>query len=360
MIRKRSPWVKRQLLNKSREAALNAVQTFNNPLTTFKAETFIVLMNIAWMFLLHAYYRSKGVEYRYYTKGPKRRKFGRTKSGAFKYWELERCLNDKACPLDKPTELNLKFLIGLRHEIEHHQSAGGDEQFSGRYLACCLNYERYISNLFGEQYSLDAAVAFTLQFRDFTNVTLPKETVAPLPSNVAKYLQEFDAELSDEDMKSQYFRCRFLFVPMVTNKKAQSDKVIEFVPFDSDLGKEINDKYQQTLLKEVERPKHLPGAIVELMKEEGYTHFKMHHHTQFWKKKDGRNPGKGYGVLVARTWYWYDRWVDEVRKHCAANKELYTEILNEVAATQPGGDGGEDSGVHWADVGRLINQDNIG
>lgn len=329
MIRKRSPWVKTQLLHKSREAALNAVQTFNNPLTTFKAETFIVLMNIAWMYLLHSYYRDKGMEYRYYTKGPKRRKFDRTKSGAYKYWELERCLNDEACPLDKPTKLNLKFLIGLRHEIEHHQSAGADERFSGRYFACCLNYERYICDLFGEQYSLGAAVAFTLQFRDFTNPTLPEEVVAPLPSNVAKYLQEFDAELSDEDLKSQYFRRRFLFVPMVTSKKAQADEVIEFVRFDSELGKAITDKYQQVLLKEVERPKHRPGEIVKLMNKEGYTRFNMHHHTQLWKKMDGRNPGKGYGVWVAGTWYWYDRWVDEVRKHCSENEDLYTEAFNE-------------------------------
>ena len=99
----------------------------------------------------------------------------------------------------------------MRNEIEHHQSAGTDEQFSGRYLACCLNYERYICNLFGEQYSLDTAVALTLQFRDFTNATLPEEATTPLPSNVAKYLHEFDAKLSDEEMKSQYFRRRFIF-----------------------------------------------------------------------------------------------------------------------------------------------------
>lgn len=333
MTRKRSPQVKKQLLYKSREAALNAVQTFNNPLTTFKAETFIVLMNIAWMYLLHAHYRREGVEYRYYTKGSKRRKFDRTKSGAFKHWELERCLNDEACPLDKSTKLNLMFLIGLRHEIEHHQSAGTNEQFSGRYLACCLNYERYICSLFGEQYSLGAEGAFTLQFRDFTNSTLPKEATAPLPSNVAKYLQEFDAGLSDEEMKLPYFRRRFLFVPVATSKRAKADEVIQFVPFDSDLGKAINDKYHQVLLKEVERPKHLPSKIVKLMNEEGYAHFNMHHHTQFWKKMDGKNSGKGYGVLVAGTWYWYDRWVDEVRNHCADDKELYTNIPNELAAT---------------------------
>ena len=323
MVRKRGPSVKAGLLLKSREAALNAVQTFNNPLTTFKTETFIVLMVIAWTYLLHAYYRDQGIEYRYYTQGSKRRRFDRTKSGAFKHWELERCLNDKACPLDQPTKLNLRFLIGLRHEIEHHRSAGADERFSGRYLACCLNYERYICDLFGEQHSLGAAAAFTLQFRDLTSTATSDEAPAPLPSNVAKYLQEFDANLLDEVTNSPYFRCRFLFVPLVTSKKAQADKVIEFVPLNSDLANTINDQYQQVLFKEVEKHKHLPGEIVALMHEEGYAHFNMHQHTQLWKRLDGKNPGKGYGVRVARTWYWYDRWMDEVRKHCADNKELY-------------------------------------
>ena len=90
----RGPSIKGELPRKSREAALNAVQTFNNPLTTFKAETFIVLMTISWMYLLYAYYRQEGVDYRYYRKGSKRREFQRTKSGAFRYWELERCLDD--------------------------------------------------------------------------------------------------------------------------------------------------------------------------------------------------------------------------------------------------------------------------
>ena len=60
------------------------------------------------------------------------------------------------------------------------------------------------------------------------------------------------------------------------------------------------------------------------MRQEGYVRFNMHHHTQLWKKMDAKNPGKGYGVEVAKTWYWYDRWVDEVRKHCAENSDKYT------------------------------------
>ena len=119
MVRKRSPSVKAELLRKSREAALNAVQTFNNPLTTFKTETFIVLMVIAWTYLLHAYYHHKRVEYRYYKPGPKRRKFYRTKSGSFKHWSLSAALATLDVRWMDRTKLNLHFLIGLRHEIEH-------------------------------------------------------------------------------------------------------------------------------------------------------------------------------------------------------------------------------------------------
>jgi len=182
-----------ELIAKSREAALNAAQTFNNPLTTFKTETFIVLMVIAWMYLLHAYYRKHQIDYRYYQRRAQRRRYDRTKSGAYKYWELERCLNEECCPLDSATKNNLRFLIGLRHEIEHHKSAGVDEHLSSRYLACCLNYERIITELFGERYALGNALTFTLQFRDITKVQPSEEVSDALPSNVAKYIQEFEA-----------------------------------------------------------------------------------------------------------------------------------------------------------------------
>lgn len=323
MGRNRGPSVKKELIAKSREAALNAVQTFNNPLTKFKAETFIVLMVIAWTYLLHAYFRQSGIEYRYYETGLKRRKFIRI-NGRFKYWELTKCLRNTACPLDRPTKLNLEFLIGLRNEIEHHWAVGVNERFSGRYLACCLNYERYICDLFGSKHSIDSVAAFTLQFRDLKEANYDtQDSVVSLPSRVAQYVAEFDSELSEEDLKSPHFRRRFLFAPIVTSKKAQADEVIQFVPLDSSLGTQINEKYQQIVLKEVERPKRLPSEIVSLMNEEGYKKFNMHHHTMLWKSLEGKNPGKGFGVEVAGYWYWYDRWLDTVRQHCASNRSKY-------------------------------------
>ena len=309
------------MLTKSREAALNAVQTFNSPLNTFRTETFIVLTIIAWTYLLHSYYRRQGIEYRYFDKGAKRRKFHRTKSGGFKHWELERCLNEEQCPLDPPTKSNLRFLIGLRHEIEHHRSVGIDFQFAGRYLACCLNYERAITDMFGPKYSLGSEMAFVLQFRDLTAVPQPAEASHPLPANVARYVQEFDASLPDQDFQSPYFSYRLLFTRKLTSKLGQADRAIEFIPSDSSLAHTIDKEYW--VIKDVERPKHLPGQIVTAMQSEGYPGFKLHHHTRLWQTLKAKDPVKGYGVEVANTWYWYDRWVDEVRKHCGANVSIY-------------------------------------
>ena len=329
MARRRGPSIQGQLLDKSREAALNAVQTFNNPLTTFKTETFIVLMVIAWTYLLHAHYRRQGVEYRYFEipAGSKRRKFCRTKSGAFKYWELQRCLNENACPLDGPTKSNLRFLIGLRNEIEHHQSTGVDEAFTGRYIACLLNYEREITRLFGSQFTMAGNMLHALQFRDLTSPPASDEETTPLPSNIAKYISQFESEVPSDQYQHPHFSYRIIFVRKLTNSHSQADRAFEFIGADTDLAKNIDKQYW--VQKEVERPKHRPTRIVDLMEQEGYSNFSIYHHTRLWQKLGAKNPGKGYGVEVEGVWYWYDQWVEVVRKHCMDNADKYVVSSNE-------------------------------
>ena len=183
--------------------------------------------------------------------------------------------------------------------------------------------KRYVCELFGERYSLGEAAAFTLQFRDFTAAGSGTQEPEPLPSSVAKYVQEFCTELSEEELNSPYFRRRFLFVPVATNKNAQADEVIQFVRPDSKLAASINESYDRVLLKEIERPKVLPTEIVKLMKSEGYTGFRIRNHTELWQKLDGKNPGKGYGHELGGRWFWYRRWVDVVRQHCRDNVEQY-------------------------------------
>lgn len=61
---------------------LAAVQIYNNPQITFKTETFITLVIIAWTYLMHAYYRKENIDYLYYEIKVKRKYYNKTKNGA--------------------------------------------------------------------------------------------------------------------------------------------------------------------------------------------------------------------------------------------------------------------------------------
>jgi len=313
--------IKNELLKKSRETALAAVQIFNKPNISFKSESYVVL---AWTYLLHAHYRSKKIEYRYYEQRGKRRRYDTTKHGAYKYWEIERCLNDKKSPIDKNTGNNLRFLIGLRHEIEHQMTTRIDDILSARFQACCLNYNEYIKSLFGVDNGIEKHLPFTLQFSTIS--TEQKELLEEhpgLPANIQGYIQKFDDELSDEEFTHPHYAYRILFVPKTANRKGQVDRVIEFVKSDSPMAEAINKEY--AVIKETEKKKYLPKQIVDLMKAEGFPNFSVHYHTILWQSLDARNPAKGYGTMVAgKVWHWYERWVDVVREHCKKKKEQYS------------------------------------
>lgn len=279
-------------------------------------------MVVAWTYLFHAYYRREKVEYRYFEQRQKRKRFQYTKHGAVKCWELERCLDDKRSPLDKHTSNNLRFLIGLRHEIEHQMTLRLDEYLTGRYQACCLNYNAYVKKLFGDKFGIDRHLGYSLQFADLSHPQVASLTMnGNLPQNVKAYIAEFDGQLTHDEFNSPQYSYRLLFKQKLVGKPGQADRVVEFIDPSSDIAKQIDKQYW--VQKEVERPKYLPGQIVKIMKDEGFSKFNMHHHTLLWKTKDSKKEGKGFGTEVASAWYWYDRWIDEVRKHCEENRDTY-------------------------------------
>ncbi|NLK50563.1 MAG: DUF3644 domain-containing protein [Candidatus Cloacimonetes bacterium] len=314
--------ITKELITKSREAALAAVQIFNSPTITFKSEIYIVLMNIAWTYLLHAYYRKMRIEYRYFDQKAKRRKYHTTKSGAYKYWELERCLNDNKCPLDKDSKNNLMFLIGIRHEIEHKMTTRIDESLSAKFQACCVNYNESIKGLFGDDHGIDKHLALSLQFTAISQDqldALPKSDIMPL--NIKSFIDNFEKELSDADYNSPKYACRFCFEPKLVNHKGQADRVIQFIRPDSPLA--ANKDITYGVIKESEKMKYRPSDIVSIMNKQGYKRFNMSKHTNLWKEKNGKDVKQGYGVEVAGTWYWYEAWVDIVRQHCVENAKQY-------------------------------------
>lgn len=315
--------MKAELITKAKESALCAIKVFNDPLIKFKSESFIVLMVIGWTYLLHAYYRSKGIDYRYYTQNPQRKTFDKTKHGAKKHWELERCLEDPSCPVDKDAANNLKFLIGLRHEIEHQMTRALDNYLSGRYQACVLNFNHYLKTLFGNRHALDEHLTYAIQFVELTGDQLRQaETPDTLPPNLHNYITGFDDALSHEEYNSPRYSYRLLFKKKLVNRPGQADRVIEFIDPSSELAKTIDKEYW--VKKEVERKKFLAKHIVAEVRKAGFTRFRtMPEHLNMWKAEDAKNLGKGYGADVAGTWYWYESWIKRCIKLCEAAGDRY-------------------------------------
>jgi hypothetical protein len=174
----------------------------------------------------------------------KRKKYDRTKHGAYKYWELERCLNDKNCPIDNNIKNNLKFLIGIRHEIEHQKTNRIDEYIGAKLQACSLNYNKWIVKLFGEKYSirenLSLAIQFSpiqpdqeLQLRDKNNFD------HNIGENIKNFVVSFENNLTDEELKAQAYSYKVVYVPISVNRANQADRAVEFVKAESPEAKNV-------------------------------------------------------------------------------------------------------------------------
>lgn len=315
--------IKAELLSKSREAALSAIRIYNDPQVTFKSESYIVLMVIAWTYMLHAYYRDKQIEYRYFRQGQKRKIFDRTKNGALKYWELERCLNEMKSPIDHNTSNNLRFLIGLRHEIEHQMTKALDGYLSGRYQACALNYNDYLKKLFGARYSIDDQLTYSIQFSTISEEQLQGPLPeASIPERLRTFIAEFDGALTHDEYNSPQYSFRMIFKRKLVNHPGQADKVVEFIDPKSKIAEQIDKEYW--VQKQVEKKKYRAKDIVSEVKVAGFTKFNLHgHHTRISKAEEAKDVAKGYGVLVQGTWYWYETWLQRVLEICNAAGNTY-------------------------------------
>ena len=316
---------KLQLVSKAKEAALCAIKIYNDPLIRFKSESFTVLMIIAWTYLLHAYYRGKGVDYRYFKTVGNRRKYDRTTHGAYKHWELERCLNEPDCPIDGDTQKNLRFLIGLRHEIEHQMaSSGPDAYLSSRYQACAVNFNDWLAKLFGAQHRLDEHLQFSIQFAQLDPKQFEFAESGPaLPKALLRFVDKFDRSLTADEFNSPQFAYRLLFTKKLVNRPGQADKVVEFIDPKSELAQSISKEYW--VKKEVERPKFRPKDVVNAVQNAGFPQFKIQpQHLDMRKEQNAKEPSKGYGVEVAGLWYWYQNWIDRCIELCRASGSKYT------------------------------------
>ncbi len=313
-----------ELLIKAREAMIAAVHTFNGAGLTFRAELFIVTAIIGWTYLLHAWFKHEGIDYRYVKNEGGQKIALKTRSGADRYWELAHCLSHARCPLAKGVKDNLAFLLELRHEIEHRSTNRIDDAVSAKLQACCINFNDEIKRLFGLQYGLERRLPIALQFVTFSpDQRAILKRAGKLPPNIEAMMDAFHATLTAEEQADPRFAYRVALVPKVANRASSADVAIEFVTPGSEEAAEIN----RILLKEVEKRKYLPSEIVAAMRAEGYRRFTMDSHTKLWKRLTAKDPKKNYGAIaVWPQWCWYDSWFNRVREECQQHPDLYRSI----------------------------------
>ena len=303
-----------ELLIKAREAMIAAVQTFNSAGLTFRAELFIVTVIIAWTYLLHAWFKREGIDYRY--QGEK------TKEGADRYWDLSRCLKHGKCPATGGVVKNLKFLIEIRHEIEHRSTSRIDDALGAKLQSCTLNFNDLLKKEFGVQYGLEKRLPIALQFVSFgSEQRSALKKASGLPKNLESAIDAFEHGLDEGQMKDPAYRMSYGFVPMAAKKPGAADAAVQIVSSGSAEAGEI----EKIIFKEVNKNRYLPGKVVEKVQEAGFPNFRLHEHTQLWKARDAKKEVKGFGCPgdAPGSWVWFDRWVDEVLTHCEAEGDRY-------------------------------------
>jgi hypothetical protein len=204
-------------------------------------------------------------------------------------------------------------LIGIRHEIEHQMTSRIDDQLSAKFMAAALNFNAAIKKLFGKKYAMEKEQAFSIQFSSIDETTAKTLLAeADLPQNIKSFVVQFENGLPQEDYDDPKFSYRIALVNKLNNNKNTADKVYQMVP----PGSETSNAMNQLILKATERKKYRPSTIVSQMKAEGFTWFTMHSHTLLWQEKEAKKSNHQYGVSVEGAWYWYEAWLDVVRKYC--------------------------------------------
>lgn len=295
-------------VEKAVELMKSAATIYNNSAIGFRTEIFIVNAIIAWTYVLHAYFHRHGVKPIYMENGnPKL-----TQEGQVRYWDLTECLRSAKCPLAKGEASNLRYLLLLRHEIEHRLARDIDASVQPKVQACAINFSDFCEKHFGEEYSLKYDLDFTIQFAKLSMMSKNLlHASTGVPSVVQAVNKLVESEMSSEDYNDPRYAFRVYVVPKTTNNPKKADQAVTYAAAGSDI---------EMAIKQVERPKFRAGELIELVQKAGHPDFGTHRFIQLFKAHSLKDPKKGLAVELGKQWFWYPEAVTEFCKLLADEK----------------------------------------
>jgi Domain of unknown function (DUF3644) len=257
------PYDVKTLVEKARESALLAVETYNRPTASFRSGAYIILMVIAWTSLFHAIFLRKGIK-PFYRKRNSRR-YDRI-DGEPRRWELKECLQ-QYYKADNPAQRrNLEFFIGLRNKIEHRSLAQIDSEVFGECQAMLLNFESLLVSEFGDRYAIRGGLTFALQFSKM----LPKSPSAPAAKAtggafkvVKQYVDAFRSSLSTDVQNDLAYSFKVYLVPKIGNQASKDSVAVEWIKYDPSKPDEMR-QYEKVVA--MIKPKEVQIANLGLLK----------------------------------------------------------------------------------------------
>lgn len=257
---------------RAREAMVLAVQVFNSPGVRFKTELFCVNAVIAWTYILHEFYIRQGVQ----IEG----KDGRT-------LVMSQMLKRDDCPLSSAIKKNLSAISTLRDEVAHKLLRRSDFTWFGLFQACCLNFDNFLRQQFGDRVSMGSDLAVAIQFSTLNIEQVEIMHQYDVPPYISALDASLDQELTEEERGNLEYQFKVVYTLTSTSKGL---KHIRFIRPESEEGKEAHN----VLVKE--RPldemyPFKPGRVVHEVQKRTGKRFTMHDHGLAWQKHKARPEG---------------------------------------------------------------------
>jgi len=241
----------KSLLESSIDCALLAVEIYNKPRASFRVESYITHMIMAWTRLMQSHFNQTIGETFFYKE-----KNGRFKliDGEKKAWELKTCILNYG-QLTDAIKTNLEFFIKLRNKIEH-RIIDKDEigiLIFGECQSLLYNYENELIKLFGKDYALNESLAYSLQFsrlRTSKQNEASKQLLSSEYKEIKDFIHKFRDNIKEDIFASQEFSIKLIQVPKISNT-GRNDLAIEFVNWNS-LSEVDRKKYEKitTIVKD--------------------------------------------------------------------------------------------------------------
>ncbi len=244
----------KSLVSQAQHSALLAVEVYNKPSVKFKSEGYVTLIMIAWTKALHAYFLKNNLNYHYQEKDGT---FTRNEDGERRTWDISKCIKEHK-GLSEAVFKNIEIHIKIRNRIVHGDvnPSTFDTVFFPECQSALYNLENFLLHHFGEIYTINHSLAYSLQFSTFRTQE-QNEALHKLSSvkegKLFEFLDLFRGQLTNEVYNSPEYGIRLVSIPQISNS-GRSGVPIEFINWDH-----LND-YQKEELSKV-------NALIKTKKE---------------------------------------------------------------------------------------------